>query len=132
MSYTTDPTTDIGRVRLLIQDTDPFNPIYPDDNQISAFLELEGGDIKFSAALALESIAANMAFVLRVIKILDLQTDGQKTAQSFLDIAKRYRDLTGVSDWAGFDIAQVTDDSTFALRDYLWKQLRKEELGGGF
>lgn len=120
MAFTSDPATDIGKVRLLISDTDAANPIFPDDNQIQAFLQIEAQDPRLAAALGLETIASNQLMVLKAIKVLDIQTDGSKVAKGMLEIAKQYRD-TAASDWAGFDIAVATDESVFAFREYLWR-----------
>jgi hypothetical protein len=127
MPFTADVTTDVGKVRLLIQDMDEDNPIFPDDAQIEAFLEIEGDTVKLAAALALESIAGNRALVLQVITLLDLRTDGQKVAQALLDTAKRWREtFDSGEDWAGFDIAQMVDNSDFVRREYLTKLYEAE------
>lgn len=120
-TFTTDPGTDIGMVRLLISDTDPTNPIYPDDAQIQAFLNIENSGVKLAGALALETIAANQVMTLKVIKLLDLQTDGAAMAKALLATAQSLRD-SNQDDWAGFDIAQVTDDDPYNFREYLIKQ----------
>lgn len=120
MSFTTDYNTPIGQVRLLLSDLDPTNPIFPDDNQINTFLLLEDQSVKLSAALGLETIAGNRALTLQVVQLLDLKTDGRSTAQALLAVAKQMRDSEN-DDWAGFDFAQVVDDSMFVNREYMLK-----------
>ncbi|WP_242892432.1 hypothetical protein [Actinomadura litoris] len=75
---TLDPSTDIGRVRLLVPDRDPALLLFADAD-ITAFLAMEGG-VKKAAALALESIASSEAMVGKVIKTQDASTDGAKVA----------------------------------------------------
>ncbi len=77
-TVTLDPTTDIGLVRLLISDTDPTAILFT-DAEITAFLTLEGGT-KRAASQALDTLASNEVMVSKVIKTLDLATDGAKVA----------------------------------------------------
>lgn len=71
--------TDISTVRLLISDLDD-PPIFSDD-EITAFLTLEGDAVKLAAAQALDAIASNEALVSKRIRTLDLQTDGPAVAK---------------------------------------------------
>ncbi|MFG1963093.1 hypothetical protein [Nonomuraea sp. NPDC049028] len=73
-----DYSTDVGRVRLLIPDTDADNLLLIDP-QIDALLSMEGS-VKLAAATALELIASNEALVGKVITTQDLSTDGTKVA----------------------------------------------------
>lgn len=118
MSFTYTVTTDVGRVRLLIMDTNALRYVFEDD-EIAVFLALEGG-VKRAAALALETIASNEAFVQKVITILDLQTDGAKTSDALLKRAAVLRDQAATEDAAAsggaFDIAEWAV-SDFAARD---------------
>lgn len=88
---TVDPTTDIGRVRLLCTDLDEVEPLF-DDASISAFLSMENGRVKRAAALALETMASSEAIVSKAIRTLDLQTDGPKVASELRQRAKSLRD----------------------------------------
>jgi hypothetical protein len=74
-----DYGTSGGQVRLLIPDTDEANLLL-DNDQIAAFLALEGGNVKLAAAQALDSIASSEAMVSKVIKTQDVSTDGAKVA----------------------------------------------------
>lgn len=85
-----DPTTDIGRVRLLISDTDPPNLLFT-DAQLTAFLALNAGVVRLAAAQALLATAANEVMVSKVIRTQDLQTDGAKVAQALRELAAQYR-----------------------------------------
>lgn len=118
MTFTTDPTTDIGLVRLLITDRDPVNPIFPDDADITAFLNVEGGITKRAAALALETIAVDQVLVLKVIKNLQLSTDGAKVSDALLKRAGLLRTQAAEADddLVPFEIAEWAVND-FAARE---------------
>ncbi len=77
MSFTYDISTTSGLVRRRINDVDETSPIF-NDAEISAFLAVEGDDWRKGAALCLETIASSEALIQKVIRTLDLQTDGAK------------------------------------------------------
>lgn len=80
MAY--DPTTSIGQVRLLCSDTQlPPAQVFT-DAEITAFLALEGDNVKRAAAQAIDTIADDEALTSKVIKDHDLATDGAKVADS--------------------------------------------------
>ena len=117
-------STSVGQVRLLATDTDQANPIFG-DREIEAFVALESGNIKRAAALALETIAANEALTLKVITLLELETDGAKTSDAILKRAKLLRDQADADEFAddagGFDIAEMVVDQ-FTARQRLWNE----------
>lgn len=130
MEYTYDPSTDAGKVRLLISDTsvtDAENRLFFDE-EIATFLELEGEDVRLAAALGLETIARNEVQVLKVISILNLQTDGASTARELRFQAKELRDQVAAgADEGDFDIAEwVLDGST--LRQRLYNEALREGI----
>lgn len=126
--FSTDLTSDIGKVRQLITDLDADNPIFPDDQMIQNFLDLEGGSLKSAAALAWETIAGSQALLLKVIQLLDLKQDGRSTALGILAVAKQFRDNDD-ADWAGIDFVEVVDNSQFAFREFLYKRLLAQNGG---
>lgn len=131
MAFTADPSTNIGKVRLLVCDLDVAKPVFPDDNQILAFLDLEQDDVRCAGALALETIAGNRQLTMLVVQILDLKLDGFSVAKGLLATAKQWRDAAELSDttgWAGFDIAEVVDNSQFAWREKYWKMLLQQSI----
>lgn len=103
MAFTYDPTTDRGRVRLRISDVDAANPVFTDE-EVDAFLAAEPDDWRLAAALALETIATNEALVLKIIRTLDLQTDGARLADSLAKQAEALR-------------SQVDDDGSFTIAE---------------
>ena len=120
MSVTYNLTTDVGRVRLLIPDTDITAALFT-DAEIAAFLDLEGGTIRLAAAQALDTLASSETMILKVVRTLDVSTDGAKVGAELRARAKELRRQheDGVGDPEGmFDIAEwVVDD--FSRREFL-------------
>lgn len=123
MAFTYDLTTDAGRVRLLVPDSDAASYVF-DDDEVDTFLALETG-VKRAAALALETIAANQALTLKVIRLLDLSTDGARTSDALLKRADGLRKQADVDDLAvagaAFDMAEMLIDD-FQAREWLWNE----------
>ena len=129
MAFTYDVTTDRGRVRLLITDRDAAHEIFNDD-EIDAFLSMMSGNVLRAAAVALFQIAANEVLLLKVIKLLELQTDGASAARALKELAKEYQekaDLAEAGEAGGsFDWAEMVYDD-FSYRE----RLEKEALRAG-
>lgn len=128
MAFTYDTATSTGQVRLLIFDTNASSYVF-EDAEIETFLTLEASSVKKAAALALETMASNEAFVLKVIRLLDLSTDGARTADALMKRAGLLRQQAAVEDAAedggAFDIAEwVVDD--FSLRQRIANQMLRE------
>lgn len=120
-----DVTTPAGQVRLLITDTsdDPTVQLFADD-EIDAFLGLEDSSVFRAAALALETIASDQVLVLKVIRTLDVQTDGAKVSDALLKRAAVLRaraddDADTAED--DFAVAEFADP-VFGSRERLLKQ----------
>ena len=120
MAFTYDLSSDRGKVRLLITDTDHDNEIFS-DSEVDTFLSLTAvdgsNDINLAAAVALETIAASEALVQKKIKLLDLTTDGPAVANSLRAAAKILRDQSeneSYIDWSEMSLNQ------FAARDIIW------------
>ena len=128
MAYTYDLGSSEGQIRLLIMDNNAAAYVF-EDAEISAFLTLEGANVRKGAALALETLASNEAFVLKVIKLLDLQTDGAKTADALMKRAaalrKQAADDEQAEEGGAFDIAEMVVDD-FSGRE----RINKEWLRG--
>jgi hypothetical protein len=112
-----DPTTDAGLVRLLISDIGDDSPMFEDD-EIRAFLDLEGGVVKLAAATALDTIASNEAMTAKVIKTLDLTTDGAKLSAELRARADTLRADVDAND--DFAVAEYVDNP-FAYRERILK-----------
>lgn len=127
-----DYTTSAGQVRLLI--TDPYvdgdtsdAQVFTDD-QVDAFLTMEGSNVYRAAAMALETIAVDQALVLKVIRTLDVQTDGAKVADSLLKRAAALRqraddDADSADD--DFAVAEFADP-VFGYRDRMRRQILRD------
>ena len=126
---TIDLTTDVGKVRLLIPDRVETDFIYSDE-ELEAFLGLEGSSVKRAAALALETIASDQAYTLKAIKLLQLTTDGPKVATALMQRATKLREQAEVDEateaGGGFDIAEWVLNPFTELERYT-KQ--RERLG---
>ncbi len=123
MTFTYDPSTSRGRVRLLATDTKETNPIF-EDAEIDVFLDLNDGEVLLAAAQALDQMAANQAYVLKVISNNGLRTDGAAVARVLSGLATKYRDQyenTIDSDFCGFDIAEYADNA-FQIRELVAKE----------
>lgn len=123
MAFTYDVSTDTGKVRLITADSRDDGHILEDD-EVAAFLALNGGNVRLAAADALDTIASNESLVQKAIKLLDLQTNGpavaadlRKAAASQRAIA--YGDLNLANTDAGFDIA-FNPQTTWQDEEYAW------------
>ncbi|KAA3644554.1 MAG: hypothetical protein DWQ07_14135 [Chloroflexi bacterium] len=130
MAFTYDVTTDAGKVRMLVGDKDTDtaeNQIFT-DAEIDAFLAMEENSIKRAAASALLAIANNQVYVLKVMKTLDMMTDGAKMADSLRAMAEQLRKEASEEEaWeegGAFDFGeQVFDD--FSARERLVKEQQR-------
>ena len=121
MTY--DLSTDAGKVRLIITDTDPVNVIFA-DAEIDAFLELNDG-ILLAAAMALDTIASNEVLVQKRIKLLDLSTDGPSEAKELRAHAESLRKQAEAEGFVVPDYAENPVD-IFSLREKLAKDAMRE------
>lgn len=104
MAY--DPNTDNGMVRLLLNDVEP--PYVFSDDEIGAFLTLEGGAVKLAAAQAIDTNADNEALASKVLRTQDLSTDGAKLADALHKraAALRQQHLDDLEDGGAFIITR--------------------------
>jgi len=108
----TDLSTDLAKVRRLISDVDSTEPIFTDE-EIDAFLVMEASRVRRGAAMALETMAASDAYVLKVMKRGDLTTDGAKTADALRALARNLRDQDERSETEDLDGAFVIAEHVF-------------------
>lgn len=92
-----DASTDVGMVRILLNDIDPTDFVFT-DGELTALLALEGGSVKRAAAQAIDTNATNLALATRVLKTQDLTTDGAKLADAMRKHADRLRAQADVQD----------------------------------
>jgi hypothetical protein len=94
-----DLTTDVGRVRVLLGDTDPTNIsggfgdyLYFSDDELTAVLSMYNDNSKLAAARCLETIAASQALLLKSWSSDDLTVRGDAIAEALRKLAKQLRD----------------------------------------
>ena len=92
-------TTDVGKVRALLGDTEPTNVIsgvgeylYFSDDEIAAFLTMYGDNEKLAAARCLETISMSQALLLKSWTSDDLQVNGDRIAESLRKLAAQLRE----------------------------------------
>jgi len=107
MAFTYDLTTDIGKVRLNINDKVNTSdaPAYFTDEEVQVFLTA-GGSVNMGSALALEAWAAGLTGEMDSERIGDYQYS-KKAAANKLDMASRYRASesdTPAFEWAEFNL----------------------------
>ena len=123
MTFTYVLTGTVGQVRMLIPDRVEAEAFFSDE-EITALLTLEGNNVRRATAMALETMASSEAYVSKVIRVLDLSTNGAATSDALLKRAamlKKQADAAEISGEAGFDIAEwVVDD--FSARERILKQ----------
>jgi len=125
MAFTYDVSTSRGQVRMLVPDRNYDTYIF-EDEEIDAFLSLESSDVRKAAAMALETIASDQALTLKVIRILELQTDGAKLADALMKRAAQLRSLAAeADDDYGFDVAELVYDD-FSARERLEKEALRD------
>lgn len=118
VTFPIDLSTDVGKVRTLIPDKNPVWFAFQDE-EIEVFLDLESDSIKEATALALETIASDIAMVDKVIETLDLKTDGAKTAESLLKRAALLREQA--DEEGGFGLVEYGDLTVFNAEEYRQK-----------
>lgn len=109
LPITTDPTVELGQIRLLTTDVDEAYPLHT-DVELTAFLAMEGGNVKRAAAASLEAISTSEALVGKKISTQDLSTDGPAVAK---DLRERAKLLRGQADQADADTAAADDSYGF-------------------
>jgi hypothetical protein len=121
--YSYDITTNLGKVRALIGDTDATNVLLT-DAKINAFLALRSSDLFLTAALALNAIAANKSILAKKKAAGNYSEDLTVIAKECRDTAKIYEDMAKSIPAEAVAEQFFTD---FAYRDLLMnKYLRSE------
>lgn len=123
MAY--DPTTDAGKVRLLIADTaDPPDQIFT-DAEITAFLDMAGDSIQRAAASGLRSIAASRARLSKRLKVLDVEVDRKQAVRDLLDAAKAIEEAADED--GAFAFAEMVPNNVYAIEERLVKDAQRDE-----
>ena len=89
LTSTTDSVWRIAHVRLLIPDNKGEDKAVFEDEEITAFLDLEAGNVWMAAAQALDSLANDNALVYKHLEVMDTVIDAVSMAKEL-----RYRSAT--------------------------------------
>ena len=126
--FTYDPTTDVGKIRLIIQDKDEAYAFFSDE-ELAAYLAMSDG-VRRAAADALDSMASNEAYVQKRIHLLELTTDGPAVATALREHANKLRELADRDDGGDgelFDWAEMAE-TEFQQRERVMKQAYRGRL----
>ena len=110
MTLTYDLTTEIGKLRLMIGDTDLTDAKFTDE-ELQVFIDQASNSLNIAAALALEAWASTYGASAMSEKIGDYSY-AQKTVDNMLKMAQRYRDSeaeTPYFTWAEMDLSSIGD-----------------------
>jgi len=126
--FSYDPSTPLGKVRLLAIDTIK-DYAYFQDNEIQAFLDLNAGQVQLAAATALDTEAANAALVQGRTRFAGIQLDGQVVAEALSQLAAELRRQVHEGedglDASPIDWAEMVVDP-FSYRDRLVNQMLRQ------
>lgn len=120
-----DYTLPLGKVRLLILDTAPAQQdrLFADD-QLDAFLDMNGQSVKRTAAQALLTVAMSEALLSKKIRTQDLSTDGPAVAAELRLQAAVLAKQADTEDAAAadsyFEIIPGSTDYPEAAERYVW------------
>ena len=108
MACTYDTDTNVGKVRLLIHDTDvtPETDAHFTDAEIEVFLTMANNSLLLAASYALEAWAASLTDSLKSEKIGDYAYTKDEAAKK-MALAKKYREedaTTPYLTWAEMDL----------------------------
>lgn len=127
--FTLDETTDIGAVRMIIQDTNIEEAMFS-DAAITRLLSMNADDIRLAAAAALDIMASSQAMILKVIRTLDLSTDGASVARALREHASQLRKDAEMADGGEegglFDYAEMVTNA-FTARERIRNQVLREQ-----
>lgn len=117
MPTTYDLSTDIGKLRMFIPDRDVDDAIWSDE-ELQVFLDTESNLFR-ATALVLETMASDHALVLKVMRVQNIETSGDRVSSALLARAKLLRkqadDLDDV-DNGGFEVIEMVHD------DFSWRE----------
>jgi hypothetical protein len=149
MSFSYNPGAAMSQsdyVRLLISDTQPVGYIF-EDEEIAGFLAIQAMQFQSgqfysglapsganlpaapisllrTAALALDSLAANKARLASIKQLLDVKLDSSDAAIQLRATAAEYREVEDNS--GAFAIIEQCND-TFSFRQRFWQQVQRQQ-----
>ncbi len=126
MTFSYDPTTDVGRVRRTIPDKEEDEAFWTDE-EIQSFIIDEGNWLR-ATATALETMATDAIYINQHTRIGDLEVDTSRSAKLLMDRAALLRtQAEAIEDEDGFDIIEFAVDE-FSYRERIRKQILRERV----
>jgi hypothetical protein len=123
-------TTDIGKVRVLLGDTNPTDVamgqgtyMYFSDDEIGAFLTMYGDNVKLASARCLETIASSQALLLKSWSSDDLTVNGDRITESLRKLAAQLREEAlqdESSEYFNMIAMFIDDDHDGQADEYPW------------
>ena len=123
MTFTYDPTTDVGRVRRTIPDKTEDDAFWTDE-EIASFLVDEGNNWRRATALALETIATDELLVLKTIQVQNITTNTDRMMAALLKRAQKLRDdavVVEADSGDDFEVIEMVNDD-WQFRERVWNQ----------
>lgn len=116
MTFTYDPTTDIGKVRRTLPQEKSVATYSLTDEEIQSYLDDHGAVWQLAAAQALDDLATDQAYVLKITtnSAIGISVNAVSVCAELRARAKAMRDeyaATGDVDTAMFDVAQTDWES---------------------
>lgn len=113
-----------------IYDRNPANPVFQDEDITAVYNTLERQSVKRTAAFMLETIASQQVLILKVMKNLQLQTDGAAVGRELRMEADRLREQADTEDTfingnTAFDWAEQVFD-VFSERERIVKEMLRD------
>ena len=113
-----DLGSNIGRVRVLLGDTDPINVannvgeyLFFSDAELEAILGMYSDSPQFAAARCLDTIAGSQALLLKSWSSDDLTVNGDRIAKELRELAKQLRaEAVQAEGSEAFDIVAFGED----------------------
>ncbi len=127
MAFTYDLSTNRGKVRLKIRDTDVADAtlrLFEYDEIYFFLIEAGGADLNLAAAGALDAIAANAALLAKATKIGDYSIDSKAMAEAVMKVAAHYRALSEGA--PAFDYAEL-NLSPFSEAQLVWNDVLRNQ-----
>ena len=120
---TTDPTTVIGKVRILIADAS--SPFVFTDADINGILTLMDQDILSTSGMLLRSKAADKALIAKFVKAGEFSEDTRDVSKRLIELAAKYEEMAqqvpaeADAEYGGTPFAQARFLVNEALRNAL-------------
>ncbi len=124
MAFTYDVSSTVGKLRLMIADTQESLALF-DDEEIDAIAAMYADDdgvpsLLLAGAQLLEIMAVDSRRTLKVVQVLDLKTDGAAVARAFRQQAAEWRTQAQEED---FDVEIIENLRTGFSWEERWRRL---------